>query len=31
MDKMFENDYIVKKIQQDSYNDFISNLISNYY
>ena len=27
MDKMFENDYIVKKIQQDSYNDFISNLI----
>ena len=27
MDKMFENDYIVKKIQQDSYNDFVSNLI----
>ena len=26
MDKMFENDYIVQKIQQDSYNDFISNL-----
>ena len=27
MDKMFENDYIVKKIQQDSYNDFVSNII----
>ena len=27
IDAMFENNYIVNKIQQDSYNDFVSNLI----
>jgi len=27
IDSMFENNYIVNKIQQDSYNDFVANLI----
>jgi len=27
IDSMFDNNYIVNKIQQDSYNDFVSNLI----
>ena len=27
VDKMFSNNYIVQRIQQDTYNDFISNLI----
>lgn len=27
IDSMFENNYIVNKIQQDTYNDFVSNLI----
>ena len=27
VDKMFSNNYIVQRIQQDTYNDFISNLV----
>ena len=27
IDNMFQNNYIVNKIQQDSYNDFVSNLV----